>query len=164
MDASARVTRCPGEYPYDPGVMADLAGVRTGTIKCERTTTEGTLALSSLYLGLNPERIGVHDARDLTITCTTNPPLCESIATLTVSFKDPDTGNTVQISASQADARSGTFTLDQFSADGEVSGSLDLTLTEGDDTVHVEGRFRGNLRNCGTVMSLSYDPCTGDPA
>lgn len=163
MDASARVTSCPGQYPYDPGTMSDLAGVRTGSIQCDRATAEGTLTFRGLYLGLNPERVGVHDARDLTITCTTNPPLCESIATLTVAYQAPDTGNTVQISASQADARSGTFRLDQFTADGEVSGSLDVTLTEGEHTVQVEGRFSGNLRNCGTIMNLQQDPCTGQP-
>jgi hypothetical protein len=143
--------------------MADLADVRTGRIRCDPTTTEGTLTLRGLYFTLNPERIGVHDASDLTITCTTNPPLCESIATLTVYYQSPDTGNTLQISASQADTRSGTFRLDRFTDDGEVSGSLDVTLIDGEQTVHIEGRFSGNLRNCGAIMNLTSDPCTGQP-
>jgi hypothetical protein len=162
-DASARVTSCPGEYPFDPGTMANLNDMRTGNIRCEPSTTEGTLVLRSVHLGLNPESVGVHDATALTITCTTNPPLCESIATLTVFFQSPDGGNTVQITASQADARSGTLRLDQFTDDGEVSGSLDMTLTDGEYTLHIVGRFAANLRNCGAITSTTQDPCTGQP-
>jgi len=66
-----------------------------------------------------------------------------------------------EISSFGADAKSGTFTLDEFTADGHVSGSMDLMMTEGSTTVRINGRFKAALHDCGPFGSANVDPCTG---
>jgi hypothetical protein len=133
-------------------------GRRYGNIYCT-PESQGPLYVYDVGLTVFPDAIGTHDAADLRITCDVLAGGCFGVGTVITLFKT-GTAN-VEITSFGADSKSGTFTLDEFTADGYVSGSMDLTMSEGAYTVRITGRFKASLHDCGQITSPNIDPCTG---
>ena len=89
---------------------------------------DGNVYIYGLGITTFPEAVGTHDASDSRITCDVTAGGCSGVGTVIVTFATDATAQ--EISLFGADAKSGTFTLDEFTTDGHVSGSMDLMMTE----------------------------------
>ena len=138
-------------------------GTRVGGMTCW-PEPEGALNVRSVGVTAYQRGVGTHDASELRIVCDVTAGGCEGIASVVVLFEIEPTPQGVtahEITSFNADAKSGTFTLDAFTDDGRVSGSMDLTMTEGAYTVRIKGRFEANMRDCGPFNGTGA--CMGAP-
>lgn len=155
-DKSTHITSCNANDQYAAVMMEYANGNRVGEIHC-MPAANGTLAVSGVSIVPLATGLGQHDASELVFGCTLSAPTgCLGVADVAVVLADAQG----QVEAYSTSTKSGTFTLDQFTVDGQMSGSLDLTMSMGSLTVMIKGTFAAKLRDCGPAPTdQSYLPC-----
>lgn len=142
-DRSVHLTTCMPHSPTDSSLLAPYAnGNREGQLICAPPLQSELNVFELGIVGLTGG-LGTHDASELTYDCTGDGG-CTGVGYVLV-FE-----NANLISSKPPTRTTGTFTLDDLDDGGRMSGSLDLTLTNGAVTVSVKGTFEANLLDCTT--------------
>jgi len=130
-----------------------------GEIHCV-PTPNGTLQVATLTISPLSSGVGQPDARELVFNCALSDPGCPGVADVAVTLTDG-----TMVEAYQSTTKIGSFTLDQFTSDGQLSGSMNLIMTKisGGPTFTIQGSVSAHLHDCGPVGSANDDPCTGTP-
>jgi hypothetical protein len=156
-DKSTHITSCGTNDPHAAVMTHYPNGNSVGEIHCV-PTPNGTLQVASFTISPLATGVGQHDASELVFNCSITAPIgCLGVADLNVVLND---GTSVE--AYTSTTRSGTMTIDQFTSDGHVSGSMDLSLSKsGGSTFMIKGNFAADLHDCGAFGGMNFDPCTG---
>lgn len=149
-DGVTHVTTCT-EHPREAAMYEFSDGERQGYIECYPDQGGvGDLFVNNLGLSFYASSLGRTEGNDLTFTCDPAVDHCEGV-TVFADFQvgGKDSNGFAYLSSSQVSARSGWFQLDAFTAEGKVSGSLDVTLSTEPYSVTLRGDFAAHLLDCG---------------
>ena len=150
------ITSCNPSNSVPNRISTYPNGQRVGAIYCVPASQDG-LYVYDVGMTFYPQALGTHTANEITLNCGATG--CTGVGTIVTTFKLGTTS--VEITSFGADSKSGTLTVDELTTDGHLSGSLDLTMFEGANTVKITGTFKASLHDCGTITNPQYDPCTG---
>lgn len=140
-------------------MVEDTDGTRFGMLTCLPDYAKGApWALDSFGLSFDASALGQHDASALTTNCDASMNGCDG-ARLSIVFQIDNRGLTVD--SVEASSKSGSITLDEFSADGHVKGSIDLTMAQGGYELSVKGQFAAHLKDCGAASTALVRGCLG---
>jgi hypothetical protein len=145
-DGSTHITTCTPDATQDSVLLEpDSNGARLGFLVCvpERN---GDVDVFRLYIAALSTAVGEHDASELSYDCTNDP--CEGVGSVAMFVN-------VSVVASSSATSTGTFTLDALDDGGNMSGSLDMTMSTSSIEVSVRGTFEANLLDCTEVTSTT---------
>jgi hypothetical protein len=158
----AAVTNCV-EGPGTATVVEYPDGVRGAHINCQPAGGgDGSFLINEVSLAFFSTSVGQHDASEFAFTCDSAEDHCAG-ESVSATYEVAD-GRFAYIDTSSADTKSGTFTLDEFTASGRVSGSVDVTMSSGDYALTVRGHFASHLIDCGpaaTAATAGDGTCLG---
>jgi hypothetical protein len=159
-DKSSHVTGCSANDPHAAALEHYPNGNSVADLHCF-PTANGTLRISSLDINPLASGVGQHDASELVFNCSIASPIgCLGVGDVTVTLSDG-----TMVEAFTSTTKTGTYTIDQFTSDGQLSGSMDLSLSKsGGPTFMIKGSYSAHLHDCGTFVGANGpDPCTGLP-
>ncbi len=155
-----RVTHCK-PIGFHTAVQEEYdADHRVATLRCE--AEDGADPGVSIEITTYSGAVGGHDASEFGKTCTAD--YCEGVGNLDVTYFQSGYTEHLTTDVSEnpgfAAFATGRFTLDEFTADRIVSGSLDVTLLNYDYfQISIAGTFAADLHDCGAYGS-EYTTCT----
>jgi len=153
---SAHFTHCQEQSGQLTMVEGD--GYRRASVSCEPdfgAAFQVDLVNFAFYSGA----VGEHDVSAFPSTCDPVTASCDLIQ-VAVSF-EPVIGQGVYVDTTRATAKSGVVKIDEFTVDGRVSGTVDLTMTQSGYEVSVTGRFAAHVNDCGSAATAGDSSCLG---
>jgi hypothetical protein len=117
------------------------------TLNCSAAEDGNPTGAFTVSLGGLDSAVGTTDAADFELTCGANG--CSGTVMVEISYQDGAAGVLMSGRSTLADELTGSMTIDTFDGDtGEFAGSVDVTLTVGEDEYSVSGPFNAITGEC----------------